>query len=122
MDNLEHNPPTEPQDESLSDPYDSLRQLVISILVLVIVVSATLNVFLLRQAKTSRQDLDAIRPQVNNMVTQYQRNLGPAIDEFIRKLQAYAKKYPDFEPILDKHLGKGGTSAPGPTGPASGKK
>ena len=113
MDNLENNLPTQTEAEPLPTQFDSLRQLVVSMLVLLIVISGTLNVFLLRQAKTSRQELEAFRPQVNAIVAQYQKNIGPAMDEFVRKLVGYGKTHPDFDPILSRYLPK--PSVPGPT-------
>ncbi|MGO8678425.1 MAG: hypothetical protein ACLQVX_21495 [Limisphaerales bacterium] len=112
MDNLENNPPAQTEPESLPTQYDSLRQLVLSVLVLVIVISGTLNVFLLRQAKTSSQELETFRPQVNAIVAQYQKNIGPAMDDFVHKLVGYGKTHPDFDPILTRYLPK-----PWPAGP-----
>ena len=118
MDNLENDLPTQPEGEALSAQYDSLRQLVVCILVLLIVISGTLNVFLLRQARTSRQELDA----VNAVVAQYQKNVGPAMDEFVRKLAEFGRSHPDFMPILNRHLSKPGTAGPAPAAPANVKK
>jgi hypothetical protein len=113
MDNLENNLPTQPEGQPLTTQYDSLRQLVVSILVLVIVISGTLNVFLSHQARTSRQELDAFRRQVDAGTTQFQKNVVPAMDEFVRKLTDYGRSHPDFMPILNRHL-----SNPAPAGPA----
>ncbi len=121
MDNLENNLPAPSQDEPSPAQYDSLRQLVVSILVLVIVISGTLNVFFLRQAKASRQELDAIRPQVNAMVAQYQRNLAPTMEETARKLTEFARSNADFAPILSRHLSTPGTPAPAPAAQANKK-
>jgi hypothetical protein len=118
MDNLENNLPTQPESEPLPSQYDSLRQLVISILVLLLVISGTLNVFLHRQARSSRQELDALRPQVNAMTAQYQRNVAPAMDEFVRKLAEFGRKNPDFMPVLNRHLSKPEAPGPAPAAPA----
>lgn len=120
MDNLENDLPAQTQGEPPPTQDDSLRQLVVSILVLLIVVSGTLNVFLLHQAGTSRQELEAIRPQVDLMVTQYLKNVGPAMDEFVRKLTEFARSHPDFAPTLNRH--KLGTGGPGPSLPAKANK
>ena len=96
---------------------DSLRQLVVSMLVLLIVISGTLNVFLLRQARTSRQELEAFRPQVNGITAQYEKNVGPAMDEFVRKLAGFGKTHPDFAPIINHYLP--GTPGPAPAAPAN---
>ena len=114
MDNLEDNLPTQSQPQPLPPQDDSLRHLVVSILVLVIVISGTLNVFFLRQAGAARQELDAIRPQVNAMMAQYQKTVGPAMEDFVGKLKGFARSNSDFAPILNRHF-----SAPGTPGPAS---
>ena len=119
MDNLENNLPTRPEGEPLPTQYDSLRQLVVSILVLLIVISGTLNVFFLRQARTSRQELDAFRLQVNAMTAQYQKSVAPAMEEFVRKLGEFGRSHPEFMPILNRHLSKPGTSGPAPAAPAN---
>ena len=98
MDNLENNLPTQSQPQPLPTQYDSLRHLVVSILVLVIVISGTLNVFFLRQAGAARQELDAIRPQVNAMMGQYQKNVGPAMEDFVGKLTEFAEATPTSRP------------------------
>ena len=137
MDNLENNPPAQPEAEPFptrhdSPPgvrtpavadldgrepwlthYDSLRRLAISMLVLLIIISGTLNFFLLRQATSSRQDLDVTRQQVDAFMAQYQQNVAPAMDEFLRKLSEFGRTNPDFKPILDRHLSN--PAAPGPT-------
>jgi hypothetical protein len=119
MDNLENNLPTQPEGEPLPTQYDSLRQLVLSILVLLIVISGTFNIFLLRQARTSRQELDAFRVQVTAMTAQYQKNVAPAIEEFVRKLGEFGRSHPDFMPILNRHLPTPANPGPAPAAPAN---
>jgi hypothetical protein len=118
MDNLENDLPAQIQGEPSPAQYDSLRQLVVSILVLLMVVSGTLNVFLLRQSSTSRQELEAIRPQVDAMVSQYQRSVGPAMDEFERKLVEFGRSHADFVPLLSRHLSRVPTRGSAPSSPA----
>jgi hypothetical protein len=111
MDDLENTPPAQPEPEPVTAQYDSLRQLVVWMLVLLIVISGTLNVFLLRQARTSRQELEAARPQVSAIMNQFEK-LGPAMDEFVHKLVAFSKTHPDFAPILNRHLQPSQQTAP----------
>jgi hypothetical protein len=119
MDNLENNLPTRPEGEPLTTQYDSLRQLVVCILVLLIVISGTLNVFFLRQARTSRQELDAFRLQVNAMTAQYQKSVSPAMEEFVRKLGEFGRSHPEFMPILNRHISTPGNPGPAPAAPAN---
>ncbi len=129
MDNLENKPPSPSEPSQLQAELDSLRNLVVSILVLLVVVSGTLTVYLARLAKTAGQELDSVRPQVNTMVAQYQqylKNAGPVQDKFIRDLTEYGSRNPDFVPILNKHGLKpaagNAPSAPVPSVPVPGKK
>jgi hypothetical protein len=94
---------SEPTIQELRQAYDSLRHLVISVLVLMVVVSGTLNLFLLRQAKYARADLAAIKPQVTQLVADYNKNKAPIIQDFARKLVDFGEKHPDFMPILQKY-------------------
>ena len=82
---------------------ESLRQLVSSLLVLLLVVSGTLNLFFWRQFKVTKGALDVERPQINQMVAEYNRGQGIAITNFLAKLVEFEKKNPDFSPILAKY-------------------
>jgi hypothetical protein len=120
MDNLENDLPAQTHGEPSPPQDDSLRQLVISTLVLLIVVSGTLNIFLLHMASTSHQELEAIRPQVDGMVSQYLKSVSPAMDEFERKLTEFARSHPDFVPVLNRH--RLAPRGPGPSLPAKPNK
>ena len=74
-----------------------------TLLVLVIVVSGTLTIYLWRQVKYSRAELEVLRPQATNIIGQYQKTTGPATDEFLKKLAIYGTKHPDFAPIVNKY-------------------
>ncbi len=100
---------------SVQAQLDSLHHLLVSVLVLVIVVSGTLWIFLMRQVKDTSRALDEIRPQATNIIAQYQKT-GPVMDDFIRRLQDYGRGHPDFAPIMAKYglnqRPPGSTSAP----------
>ncbi len=103
MDNLETKTSAQPDLAQLQAQYDSLRHLVVSLLVLLFVVSGTLNLYLLRQVKNARNDLGGIRPQVAQMVAEYKKVREPAMNDFLKKLTDYAKGHPDFVPVLAKY-------------------
>ncbi|HWQ90072.1 MAG TPA: hypothetical protein VN673_00255 [Clostridia bacterium] len=114
MDNFEKpsspaSTPSEPA--SLQEQFDSLRHLVISVLVLVIVISGTLNLFLLRQAKDVQNNVNASR----QIVDEFNKTTAPVANDFVAKLVEYGQKHPDFVPILMKY---GLTKPPGATGAA----
>jgi hypothetical protein len=98
----------------LREQVESLRHLVGSMLILLVVVSGTLTIFLLREMKNISTQLDAYRPGATNMIALYQKQQGPAMDDFINKLRQYGQTHKDFDIILTKWNLKGGvpTGAP----------
>src|SRR5438093_1214083 len=102
MDEIESKPAQLEQLAGWQDHYDSLRNLIVSVIVLVIVLSGTVNIYLLRQARYASYDLKAIRPQFAQMVAEYQRQ-EPAFRDFVNKLNEYGRTHPDFVPILNKY-------------------
>jgi hypothetical protein len=123
MDNLENSPATEPNPNAEPNPadwqdhYDSLRHMVVSLLVLLIVVSGTLTMFLLRQYRWSQTDLAGVRQQVSGMAMEYKRNTEPVINDFVGKLVEFSRTHPDFSPVLAKYGIRPGSATGGP--PAS---
>ena len=126
MDNIENSPAPEPNANAESNPtdwqeaYDSLRQLVVSLLVMLIVVSGTLTMFLLRQYRWAQTDLTGVRQQVSVMAIEYKRTTEPVINDFVGKLVEYSKTHPDFNPVLAKYGIKpgGATGSPPPAATA----
>ena len=103
MEDFETKQPAQPVSNDLQEQVDSLRHLLVSVLVLMIVVSGTFNLYLLRQVKYARMDLTGVRPQAVQMINEYNRVNAPQIQEFLRKITEYGKTHPDFAPILTKY-------------------
>ena len=103
MDNLESSSSSPATVNELRSQYESLRQLVNSLLVLLLVVSGTLNLFFWRTFRVTKGALDAEAPQINQMVAEYNKGQGIAITNFLAKLVEFEKKNPDFSPILAKY-------------------
>ncbi len=125
MDNLDNRTPVQSGEGDLRAQYQSLRHLVTSILVLLVVISGTLNIYLLRQWRSSSKDLEVVRPQAARMLTEYQKVSGPLMENFVKKLAEYGQTHPDFAPIMAKYNLKpaGQTGAPPATAtPPSGAK
>ena len=116
MDTLENKTPAENEVTELRDQVESLRHLVGSMLILLVVVSGTFNIYLLRQWKTSKTDLAVFKPQAANLIASYQKNEQPAVENFIKKMVEYGQTHADFAPILNKYQIK---AAPPPPGAAS---
>jgi len=103
MDNLDIKTPVQSDANELQLQYDQLRHLIASVLILVIVVSGTLSVYLLRQWQSSRKDLAVIRPQAAQMIAEYQKVSGPVMGEFVKKITDYGRSHSDFAPVLAKY-------------------
>lgn len=97
--------PSQPQagNNSIQEQVDALRHLVVTILILLVVVSGTFNIYLLRQWRSSRTDLSNIKPQVTAMIADYQKNTAPAVNEFVKKLIDYSQTDPVFAQTLAKY-------------------
>ena len=93
---------------------DSLRHFVLSVLILLIVVSGTLNVYLLYQFKSVGRDLESVKPLVANLRNGYSKGDGPAIERFVNDCIAYGKTHPEFTPYLDKYGIRPPPGAPAP--------
>ena len=109
----------EPAAPTLQQQYDSLRQLVTSMLILLLIVSGTLNIFLWRQYRYINKDLENFRPMAANVINGYNKGDGPAIDQFVRNIGEYGRTHPDIEPILTKYGIKPTTATPPATAPAN---
>jgi len=103
---------------ALREQYDSLRQLVIAVLVLVIIVSGTLWIYLMRQVKDTTRALNEVRPQATNMIANYEK-AKPVLDNFVKNLQDYGRAHPDFVPILNKYGINSSTPTPAVSNPAA---
>ena len=128
MENMEEKGPME--QEQVAEPADlsarveSLHNLVVSVLILGIVISGTLNIFLLRQWRFSKADLANIGPRAAQVISDYQKGDGPKMDEFIKKITDFGRTHPDFVPVLTKYgikpASAPATSTTSNAGPASG--
>jgi hypothetical protein len=119
MDNLETSSSPQPGANHLQGQYEALRHLVVSMLILVVVISGTLNIYLLRQWRSTSKDLAAIRPQAAQMINEYQKVSGPRMTEFIKKITEYGRTHPDFAPILTKYGIKPNATGAPPVGATS---
>jgi hypothetical protein len=103
MDNLDSKPSGQPDLSDLQAQHDALRHLVVSLLILVVVISGTLNIYLLRQWRSTSKDLNGIRPQALEMITEFQNVSGPRMQDFVKKITDYGRTHAEFAPILAKY-------------------
>jgi len=81
---------------------DQLQQLVSSLLLILIVVSGTLSVFLLRQYKSAKADAAALEVAAAPLIAEYNNN-QKVVQDFVRKLAEYGQTHPDFSFIINKY-------------------
>lgn len=104
MDEIENKPVSMPAMDTpdLREQIESLRHLVGSVLILMVMVSGTLTIFLYREMKTASTNLDAFRPQAMNAMTIYQQQQKPLMVDFAKRIQLYGQTHPDMAPLLAK--------------------
>lgn len=126
MNTLDNQSPRQTEVNNVQAHFDALQHLVVSILILVVVISGTLNIYFLRQWRTVSKDLAAIRPQATKMIADYQKTSAPLMNDFVKKLTDYGRTHPDFAPLLAKYnlqtaAATGATAAP-PASPVPASK
>lgn len=98
----------------------ALKRQVFTLLVALIVVSGTVTVYLYRQASITGKDIDAIRPQAQQIIGAFNQNQS-LMNSFISQLVEYGKAHPDFRPVL-LNSGIVPSGAAGAAAPAAPKK
>jgi hypothetical protein len=119
MDNPDIKSMAEADESHLQGELESLHHLITSVLILVLIVSGTLSVYLLRQWQMTRKDLAAIRPGALQIIADYNKERAPRMDAFIEKLKDYGRTHPDFVPILVRYGVVSNAPAAGGGNPAS---
>src|SRR5437016_5538937 len=94
-------PTPEPAPSSQMDlqaQYNRLQQLVSSLLLVMIVISGTLSIFLWRQYRFVKAELNALAPQAAQLSIEQTNYTAVALD-LGRKLAEYGRIHQDFAPI-----------------------
>jgi hypothetical protein len=117
MNGLNNQTSVQPAASDLQVQFEQLRHLVASILVLLVVISAVFDIYLLRQVKLTKRDLNEFRPQVAQMLAAYQKSWNG----FVVPVAEYGRTHPDFAAVLAKYGLKAGalTNLPPATPAAS---
>ena len=88
--------------DETSPQISALQRQVFILLVALVCVSGTLTIFLYRQARLSGKDIDAIKPQAQQVIGAFNQN-QVLMKNFVEQLVAYGQKHPDFQPVLRKY-------------------
>ena len=88
---------------NLTERHEQLRKLFTAAVFAVLILAGSFDILLLRQVVFMRKDLEAIRPQINQLVENYQKIEEPQIKNFVSTLVGFGRTHPDFNPILVKY-------------------
>jgi hypothetical protein len=102
MDDLPASNQSQPDLKDLQVQCDALQQLVSSLLLVLIVVSGTLSIFLLRQWRFVQTEADALAPQAAQLMMEHTNNYAMTQD-FVKKMAEYGRGHPDFSQIVAKY-------------------
>ena len=80
----------------------ALRSQIFTLLVALIVVSGTVTVYLYREASVARKEIEALRPQAQQVIGAFNQNQS-LINNFFNQIVAYGQTHPEFRPILLKN-------------------
>jgi hypothetical protein len=114
MDNLNNPAPAQTEVSQLREQCEALQRLVTSMLVLVAVLGCTFTIFMWRQWKITRDDLNSIRPGATQLIADYNKSTAPVIADFVKKLKDYDKAHPDFDWVAKKYSLSQTPAAPAP--------
>ncbi len=82
---------------------EDCRRIFLIALVSALIMGLSLNFFFIKQMSFLRKDLETVRPQIVQVLANYQNVEDPQIKAFINALVAYGRTHPDFNPILAKY-------------------
>jgi hypothetical protein len=80
----------------------ALRNQIFVLLIALIVLSGTVTVYLYRQASVARKDIEAVKPQAEQVIGLFNQNQA-LMNNFFNAVVVYGKAHPDFQPILLKN-------------------
>ena len=102
MDNPEIQPTPAPETEDLKQQCSGLQRQMTTLLLALVIVSGTLTVFLWRQVRYARRDLQAMKPPASQIIQDFKQNKA-AMDAFIAKVAEFGRTHSDFTPIMTKY-------------------
>ena len=91
--------PSEPVLTELQGEVQSLKRLVSVVVALLIMVTFSVDVYLMRQVTTVNRELAGAQ----NVIDDFTRRVAPLAVEFWNKLNEYGRSHPDFAPVLAKY-------------------
>jgi hypothetical protein len=86
--------------ESLQQAVATLRNQFFGLLIVLLVLCGSFNLFMLRQLKMVRTQA----VELGRAVNEYQKTSAPAMNELLSRLTDYSKTHPDFSPVLSRYI------------------
>lgn len=111
MSELDIKAPAAPEPADWQEQRARLERQINFLLVALVIVSGTLTVFLWRQVRYAKRDLEMLRPVAAQVIQEFNQK-KPEVDAFIARLFEYGRAHADFAPIINKYQIKPLTGAP----------
>jgi len=89
--------------EDFQRQYNTLQNLFHAALVAVILLSLGVSLFIFKQMRLLRSQLEEQRPGVSRLIADYQKNSEPVIRNFTSAMERFAATNRDFQPIMEKY-------------------
>jgi hypothetical protein len=115
MSDLETKPGSDNASGSRNE-YQGVQKQLNILLIAVVILSGTLAMFLWRQTRYLRRDLEGLKPLAGPVIQRYNQE-KPTVDAFVAKVAEYARSHPDFAPIAKKYQLQNVTNVPSATSP-----
>ena len=107
--------PSPSQFKALEEVIGVFKRLLLGVLLAFIFLALGVNAFLLRETRQSLRRLNEAR----TVITKYEREQLPSIQNFAGSLHAFANTHPDFQVILRRYIQPAVSNAPAaPASPA----
>lgn len=111
MSELDIKTPPAPEPADWQEERARLERQITFLLVALVILSVTVTVFLWRQVRYAKRDLEMLRPVAAQVIQEFNQK-KPEVDSFIARLFEYGRAHPDFVPIINKYQIKPLTGAP----------
>jgi hypothetical protein len=93
-------PESRPEPPAVPAEYQALRIQVQGIVIALLVMAGSLNVYLWKQLSlVNRQAIE-----LTDFITNYTEKNAPQMDKFVAGLRDFEKTHPDIQPLLSKYL------------------
>jgi|WetSurMetagenome_2_1015567.scaffolds.fasta_scaffold945763_1 hypothetical protein len=85
---------------ALRQEVQGLRLLFSVLLILLLIISGSVNIYLRRQVRMIRTQVS----ELGQFVGDYNKNNAPLMNDFVGRLREYSKTHQDFTPILSRYV------------------